>query len=94
MQLGRENAYYKSEMRNDHSFLLESDGTTHDLVVDAQNIGRFTTLKAAEAAANDIARRIAPGATLRFELGFRTTLMDLEIRAATLDWESEEVAHR
>ena len=81
-------------MRNINNFLIESDGTKHDLVVDAQNIGRFTTLKAAEAAANDIAGGIAPGVSLKFELDFKTTLMDLEIRAATLEWESEELAIR
>jgi hypothetical protein len=71
-------------MRNTHNFLIESDGTKHDLVVDGQNIGTFVTLKAAEAAARDIANRVSPGASLKFELDFKTTLMDLEIRAATL----------
>ena len=81
-------------MRKNYNFLIESDGTKHDLVVDAQNIGRFATLKAAESAANDIARRIVPGVSLKFELDFKTTLMDLEIRAATLERESEELAIR
>jgi hypothetical protein len=81
-------------MRNIYNFLIESDGTKHDLVVDGQDIGRFTTLEAAEAAANDIASGISPDASLKFELDFKTTLMDLEIRAATLEGESEEVALR
>ena len=81
-------------MRNIYNFLIKSDGSRHDLVVDGQDIGRFSTLKEAEAAANDFARRISPGASLKFELDFKTTLMDLEIRAATLEWKSEEVAVR
>jgi hypothetical protein len=81
-------------MRNIRNFLIESDGTKHELFVDGQAFGTFTTLKAAERTANNIARRIVPGASLKFELDFKTTLMDLEIRAATLEWESAERALR
>jgi hypothetical protein len=74
-------------MRDAHEFLIESDGARHDLILDGQPIVRFSTLAAAEAAANGIARRAAPGVSLKFELDFKTTLMDLEIRAARLERE-------
>ena len=81
-------------MRKTHNFLIESDGAKHDLVLDGKTIGSFSTLEAAEAAANDIASRAAHGASLKFELDFKWTLSDLEIRAATLEWESGEAPLR
>jgi hypothetical protein len=75
-------------MQNTYDFLIESDGASHDLIVDGQPIASFSTLAAAEAAANRIASRAAPGVPLKFELDFKTTLKDLEIRAARLEWES------
>jgi hypothetical protein len=77
-------------MRSTLNFLIESDGATHALILDGQTIADFPTLEAAKAAANGIASGAAPGASLRFELDFKSTLSDLEIRAARLDLESEE----
>ena len=77
-------------MRNTHNFLIESDGARHSLILDGRTIASFSTLEAAEAAANSIASRATPGASLKFELDFKWTLSDLEIRAATLEWEREE----
>ena len=71
-------------MRTNHLFLIDSDTSGHRLSVDGNGIGRFTTLNAAEAKAAQIARRFMPEATLRFELDFKWTLSDLEVRAATL----------
>ena len=68
------------------TFLIESDGARHELILDGQPIASYSTLDAAEAAANGIASRAAPGVSLKFELDFKTTLMDLEIRAARLEW--------
>jgi hypothetical protein len=81
-------------MRNTNNFLIESDGARHDLVLDGQTIASFSTLDAAEAAANGIASRAAPGAPLKFKLDFKSTLTDLEIRAAKSEWESGEVTLR
>ena len=74
-------------MRNEHNFLIESDRARHNLVLDGKELASFPTLEAAEAEANRIARRAAPGASLRFELDLKSTLMDLEIRGATLEWD-------
>jgi len=52
----------------------------------------FSTLEAAEAEANSIASYVVPGSTLRFELDFKWTLSDLEIRAATLRHETNSQA--
>lgn len=76
-------------MRNNYNFLIESERSKHKLFLDAKEIATFRTLDAAEAEANKIASREVPGAKLRFELDFKWTLTDLEIRAATLQWESE-----
>jgi hypothetical protein len=73
-------------MRIRHVFLIESVGTRHDLVLDGQTVASFSTLEAAEAAANGIASSAAPGASLKFELDFKWTLSDLEMHAATLEW--------
>ena len=72
-------------MRTSHIFLIDSDSTGHRLSVDGNGMGKFATLGAAEAQATQIARRLVPAATLRFELDFKWTLSDLEIRAATLE---------
>jgi len=72
-------------MPTTHIFLIDSDSSGHRLTVDGNETGTFPTLYAAEAKAIDIARRFLPAATLRFELDFKWTLSDLEIRAATLE---------
>jgi hypothetical protein len=79
-------------MRNRTTFLIESERSVHRLLVNGQKIATFTTLEAAEAEANKIANSTIPGATLRFELDFKWTLTDLEIRTATLEWERGEAA--
>ena len=66
--------------------MIESDQSKHDLLLDRQTIARFPTLQAAEAAANDIASRMVPGAALQFEVDLMSTLMTLEIRSATIEW--------
>jgi len=73
------------DMRTTHIFLIESDASTHRLSVDGNGNGTFATLGAAEAKATHIARRFLPAATLRFELDFKWTLSDLEIREAHLE---------
>ena len=72
-------------MPANHIFLIDSDSSGYRLTVDSNGIGQFPTLEAAEAKATHIARRFLPAATLRFELDFKWTLSDLEIRAATLE---------
>jgi hypothetical protein len=74
-------------MSHEHTFLIESGQARHNLVLDGKTLGSFPTLEAAEAEANRIARRAAPGASLRFGLDLKSTLMDLEIRCATLEWD-------
>jgi len=81
-------------MRKSSTFLIESEPSSHRLLVDGQKIATFATLGAAKSEANQIANRKIPGATLRFELDFKWTLSDLEIRAATLEQEKAEVADR
>jgi hypothetical protein len=77
-------------MRTSHIFLIDSDSAGHRLAVDGNGTGTFPTLGAAEAQASHIARRFLPAATLRFELDFKWTLSDLEIRAATLEVPQQE----
>ena len=72
-------------MRTSHIFLIDSDSAGHRLTVDGNGTGTFPTLGAAEAKATHIARRFLCTATLRFELDFKWTLSDLEMRAATLE---------
>ena len=72
-------------MSTSHIFLIDSDSSGHRLTVDGNGTETFPTLGAAEAKATDIARRYLPTATLRFELDFKWTLSDLEMRAATLE---------
>ena len=77
-------------MRKSYNFLIDSDLSGHRLLLNGYEIATFATLDAAEAEANRVANRTFPGATLRFELDFKSTLMDLETRAATLEWESTQ----
>ena len=76
-------------MRTNHIFLIDSGSSRHRLSVDGNGIGTFATLAAAQAKATHIARRFVSGATLKFELDFKWTLSDLEIRAATLEGQAE-----
>jgi hypothetical protein len=76
-------------MRTTHIFLIHSDSSGHRLAVDGNEIGIFAALDAAEEEAAQIARRFAAEATLRFELDFKWTLSDSEIRAATLECPSK-----
>ena len=73
-------------MRQSYNFFIESERAGHTLLLNSQKIATFATLDAAEAEANKIANRAVPGANLRFELDFKWTLTDLEMRAATLAW--------
>ncbi|HEV3440726.1 MAG TPA: hypothetical protein VG122_25450 [Gemmata sp.] len=73
-------------MRQSYNFLIDSELSGHTLFLNGQEIARFATLDAAEGAANKVANRAVPGAILKFELDFKWTLTDLEIRAATLEW--------
>ena len=78
-------------MRNKHNFfLIESEPSRHNLYLNGQLIATFDTLDAAEAEANKIANRAVPGAALIFGLDFKWTLSDLEMRAATLEWDRHE----
>ena len=79
------------DMRTSHYFLIESDRARHDLVLDGDLIASFHTLEEAEAEANRIANRAAPGATLQFGLDMKSTLNDLEIRGATFDADNVSV---
>jgi hypothetical protein len=72
-------------MRTIHLFLIDSDHSGHRLSGDSIGFGTFPTLAAAEAKATHVARGFAPAATLRFELDFKWTLSNSEIRAATLE---------
>ena len=78
-------------MRHRNKFLIESESSRHKLLLDGLEISTFATLGAAEAEANKLANRLAPGASLRFELDFKWTLSDLEIRAAILETKQEVV---
>jgi hypothetical protein len=73
-------------MRKNHYFLIDSERAEHKLSLNGQEIATFATLDAAETEANKVANRLVPGANLRFELDFKWTLTDLEMRAATLEW--------
>jgi hypothetical protein len=81
-------------MRKSYTFLIESERSRNKLFLNGQEIATFATLEAAEAEANKVAGRTVPGATLRFELNFKWTLTDLEVRAATLLWVSAEAARQ
>jgi hypothetical protein len=75
-----------TNMTQSYNFLIDSESSGHTLSLNGQKIARFATLDAAEVAANKVANRAVPGAILKFELDFKWTLTDLEIRAATLEW--------
>jgi hypothetical protein len=79
-------------MRHRNTFLIESESSRHELTLNGRKISTFATLGAAEAEANKVANRLVPGANLRFELDFKWTLSDLEIRAAILECESGKAA--
>jgi hypothetical protein len=81
-------------MRKSDLFLIESDRSGNSLSLNGQSIARFATLDAAEAEARRVANRAVPGASLKFELDFKWTLSDLEIRAATLERTSGEATRR
>ena len=81
-------------MRKNDLFLIESDGSGNRLSLNGQSIARFSTLDAAEAEARRVANRAVPGASLKFELDFKWTLSDLEIRAATLERTNGEATRR
>jgi hypothetical protein len=70
-------------MPTNHIFLIDSDSSGHQLTVNGERAGAFASLSAAESMAAYIALRFLPTATLKFELDFKWTLSDLEIRAAT-----------
>jgi hypothetical protein len=72
-------------MRRRNTFLIESEPSRHELLFNGRKIATFATLDAAEAEAHKVANRLIPGARLRFELDFKWTLSDLEIRAALLE---------
>ena len=72
-------------MPTNHIFLIDSDSSGHRLAVDGNATGTFPTLGEAEAKATHLALRFLPAAALRFELDFKWTLSDLEIRTATLE---------
>ena len=79
-------------MRKSYTFLIESERSRNKLFLNGKEIATFATLDAAKAEAAKVAGCAVPGAKLRFELDFKWTLTDLEIRAATLEWESTEAA--
>jgi hypothetical protein len=81
-------------MQKSGVFLIESDRSGNRLSLNGQSIARFATLDAAEAEANQVASQTVPGASLKFELDFKWTLTDLEIRAATLERKSGEATVR
>jgi hypothetical protein len=76
-------------MQGNNVFLIESEHSSHRLVFNGQLIGTFASLDAAEREATELAERVFPGVTLRFELDFKWTLSELEIRSATIQAESE-----
>jgi hypothetical protein len=82
-------------MRKHYNFLIESEISGHKLFLNGQEIATFATFEAAEAQAIEVAKREAPGATLNFELDFKSKLTDLEIRTATLErWHGEASLRR
>lgn len=79
-------------MRMTHLFLIDSDSSGHRLSVDGQEIGTFASLGGAAAHATEIARGYEPAVTLTFGLDFKSTLSDLETRAATLESPARDAA--
>jgi hypothetical protein len=76
-------------MQSNNTFVIESELSRHRLFLDGRELGTFATVAAAEKDATELAKRVFPGVELRFELDFKWTLSDLEIRAATVEAESE-----
>jgi hypothetical protein len=76
-------------MRTSNTFVIESEVSRHRLFLNGEEISTFATLEAAEAEASKIAERAVPGGTIRFELDFKWTLTNLELRAAILECEKE-----
>ena len=76
-------------MPANNTFLIESGKYRHRLSLNGRELLTFSTLEAAKAEAGRIAGYVVPGAALRFELDFKWTLSDLEIRAATLKYETK-----
>ena len=72
-------------MQRNNTFMIESEMSRHRLLFNGQGIETFDTLDAAEKEAIRIARRVFPGSELRFELDFKWTLSDLEIRTADVE---------
>lgn len=81
-------------MHKNDLFLIESDRSGNRLSLNGKSVAMFDTLYEAEAEAQNVANRAVPGASLKFELDFKWTLSDLEIRAATLERVSEEASVR
>ena len=79
-------------MTTDNTFLIESERSRHRLSLNGRELLTFTSLDAAETEARKIATYLVPGSALRFELDFKWTLSDLEIRAATLRYETKSQA--
>ena len=81
-------------MHKNDLFLIESDRSGNRLSLNGKSVAMFDTLDEAEAEAQNVANRAVPGASLKFELDFKWTLSDLEIRAATLERVSAEATAR
>ena len=77
-------------MQKNDLFLIESDRSGSTLSLNGHDIATFATLDAAEAEARRVANRVVPGASLKFDLDFKWTLSELEIRAAKLERVSAE----
>ena len=75
-------------------FLIESERDRHRLSLNGRELQTFPTLAAAEAEASQIAAFVVPGSTLRFELDFKWTLSEVEIRAATLQFQDAKKEQR
>jgi hypothetical protein len=81
-------------MQKNDLFLIESDRSGNKLSLNGEGIATFPTLDAAEVEAQKVASRTVPGATLKFELDFKWTLSETEIRTATLERPSGEAIAR
>jgi hypothetical protein len=79
-------------MRSTSRFLIESASSRHRLFLNEKEIATFASLDAAEAEANLIANLAAPGIALQFQLDFKWTLSDLELRTASLPDQSKTQA--
>ena len=78
--------------RSSSLFLIESESSRHRLFLNGQEIATFASLDGAEAEANKIANSAARGIALQFQLDFKWTLSDLEIRVATLPEQEQNAA--